>query len=48
MGEHTAISFSLAGIAFEYDEQKEKANIRKHGISFRTAARVFFDADYIE
>lgn len=33
---------------FEYDEDKEKLNIKKHGISFRTAARVFFDADYIE
>lgn len=42
------ISFVLAGIAFEYDSQKEQINIRKHGISFRAAARVFFDDDYIE
>ncbi len=33
---------------FEYDEEKERINIKKHGISFRAAARVFFDADYIE
>ena len=33
---------------FEYDEEKERMNIKKHGISFRAAARVFFDADYIE
>ena len=45
---HRTISFSLGGMLFEYDEEKEKANIRKHGISFRTAARVFFDEDYIE
>ena len=45
---HKTISFVLGGVYFEYDEAKEKANIIKHGISFRTAARVFFDADYIE
>ena len=42
------VSFTIAGVAFEYDSQKERLNIRKHGISFRTAARVFFDDDYIE
>ena len=42
------VSFTIAGVAFEYDSQKERHNIRKHGISFRTAARVFFDDDYIE
>lgn len=48
MEEHTTISFTIADIAFEYDEEKEKLNIQKHGISFRAAARVFFDEDYIE
>lgn len=42
------ISFSLGGMQFEYDEEKNQANIRKHGISFRSAARVFFDYDRIE
>lgn len=42
------ISFSLGGMAFEYDEEKNKRNIQKHGISFRQAARVFFDYDRIE
>lgn len=42
------ISFSLGGMQFEYDEEKNHANIRKHGISFRSAARVFFDYDRIE
>ncbi len=45
---HKTILFSLGGLMFEYDEEKEKTNIQKHGISFRTAARVFFDEDYIE
>ena len=33
---------------FEYDDEKNRANIKKHGVSFRTAARVFFDYDRIE
>ena len=33
---------------FEYDEEKNRQNIKKHGISFRSAARVFFDYDRIE
>ena len=45
---HNTISFSMGGLYFEYDEEKERINIKKHGISFRTAARVFFDEDYIE
>ncbi|MBP3760667.1 MAG: BrnT family toxin [Ruminococcus sp.] len=28
---------------FEWDDNKEKINIRKHGIDFTTAARVFDD-----
>ncbi|MBQ9823023.1 MAG: BrnT family toxin [Solobacterium sp.] len=33
---------------FEYNEEKNRINIQKHGISFRSAARVFFDYDRIE
>ena len=33
---------------FEYDEQKNKINIEKHGISFKTAAHIFFDYNRIE
>ena len=33
---------------FEWDEEKEKLNIKKHGISFSTAALVFDDEDRIE
>lgn len=48
LGEERMVSFTLAGMAFEYDEEKNRVNIQKHGISFRNAARVFFDFDRIE
>ena len=32
----------------EYNAEKNKKNIEKHGISFKSAARVFFDYDRIE
>ena len=35
-------------LVFEYDEEKNRKNIEKHGISFKNAARVFFDYDRIE
>lgn len=28
---------------FEWDDRKERKNIKKHGIDFRTASRVFLD-----
>ena len=40
--------FSLGGMAFEYDDNKNQINIKKHGISFKSAARIFFDYDRIE
>jgi uncharacterized DUF497 family protein len=33
---------------FEWDEEKAAANIRKHGISFRSATRAFDDLNGIE
>ena len=42
------ITFCLGGMLFEYDEWKNEYNIMHHGISFRQAARVFFDYDRIE
>ncbi|MGN1328586.1 MAG: BrnT family toxin, partial [Eubacterium sp.] len=33
---------------FEWDDEKEKINIVKHGIDFSTAARVFKDENRIE
>ena len=42
------VTFTLGDMMFEYDEVKNQKNIAKHGISFSTAARVFFDYDRIE
>lgn len=33
---------------FEWDEEKAAANIRKHGITFEAAAKVFLDENRIE
>ncbi len=32
---------------FEWNEEKNRINLRKHGISFATATRVFDDVDYV-
>lgn len=48
MCEERMITFTLGGMVFEYDREKNQKNIRKHGISFKNAARVFFDYDRIE
>ena len=42
------VRFTLGGMQFEYDSEKNRKNIEKHGISFKSAARVFFDYDRIE
>ena len=42
------ITFCLGDMTFEYDEWKNEYNIKHHGISFKHAARVFFDYDRIE
>ncbi len=46
--ERAVVRFTLGGLLFEYDPEKNRKNIEKHGISFRCAARVFFDYDRIE
>lgn len=33
---------------FEWDSEKEKINITKHGLDFETASRVFYDKNRIE
>jgi len=33
---------------FEWDEEKEKINIRKHGIDFSTASHVFLDPNRLK
>lgn len=39
---------TIAETIVEWDENKNQSNIRKHGISFETAALVFADEDRIE
>jgi uncharacterized DUF497 family protein len=34
-------------LKFEWDKRKEKANIKKHGISFDEARTVFYDENAI-
>ena len=45
---NAVVRFTLGGVLFEYDPEKNRKNIEKHGISFKSAARVFFDYDRIE
>jgi len=33
----------MAGIAFTWDENKNRANRRKHGVSFEEASTAFYD-----
>ena len=40
------IIYRLQGIEFEWDDNKARSNIRKHGIAFEEAAEVFFDPFY--
>ena len=32
--------FDMENISFEWDEEKERSNFKKHGIHFKTAAKV--------
>ena len=38
----------ITGTLVEWDDKKNQINIRKHGISFETAALVFADEERIE
>lgn len=35
-------------LAFEWDEEKAEQNLKKHGVLFETAAKVFLDENRIE
>ena len=37
----------MADIAFEWDQEKNEANVGKHGVSFFEAQRAFLDPDRI-
>jgi uncharacterized DUF497 family protein len=34
-------------VRFEWDENKNRSNYRKHGLTFDTAAKVFNDPDFV-
>ena len=38
----------LAGLNFEWDDEKYKINVKRHGIYFEDAARVFLDENLID
>ena len=40
------ILYHLQGNEFEWDENKAKANIQKHGVTFEEAVEVFLDPFY--
>ena len=41
-------SVHMGEIRFEWDADKAKANLRKHGISFEEARTVFFDENAVQ
>lgn len=43
MYEH--FEMNLDDASFEWDDEKEELNFQKHGIHFKTAAKVFLDPD---
>ena len=45
--EYGEIKLRFGDILFTWDDEKEKINIRKHGLDFRTAASVFLDEDAV-
>lgn len=42
MSESKTVTFVLGGMVFEYDEAKNQANIKKHGISFKQRCTCLF------
>jgi uncharacterized DUF497 family protein len=38
----------MTELRFEWDKRKEKANVKKHGISFDEARTVFYDENAIQ
>jgi uncharacterized protein len=37
------VPYSFRGLNFEWDRDKAKVNLKKHGVSFEAACEVFFD-----
>ena len=45
--ERDEIKLQLGDMLFTWDDNKERSNIRKHGVDFKAAARIFFDEDIL-
>ena len=45
--EHEEIKLQLGGMLFTWDDEKERINIRKHGIDFKEAASAFLDINAV-
>lgn len=39
---------TINNIVFEWDEEKNRINLHKHGVDFTDAAQIFFDENRIE
>jgi hypothetical protein len=48
MDDFRTVRFLLGDMIFEYDEEKNRINLEKHGISLKNAALVFLDYNRIE
>lgn len=42
------VNTEVCGMLFEWDSNKAETNLKKHGVSFETAAHVFADVNRIE
>lgn len=45
--EHDEIKLRIGDMLFTWDDEKEKINIRKHGVDFKVAANIFLDKDAV-
>lgn len=45
--EHEEVKLRLGDMLFTWDDEKEKINIRKHGVDFSVAANIFIDKDAV-
>ncbi len=46
-GIQSKYNICMADLRFEWDERKNRANVRKHGVRFEEAQTVFFDEEAI-
>lgn len=42
-----AVPYTFGGVQFEWDPQKAKENVAKHGVTFERGAEIFADPDVL-